>query len=189
MLFYFPCSVYLLSRANALRTRKAHAYFHSHADAFLLSLFSLFAFSLASALRMRKVHVYFLSCARAFLLSLFGLFAFSHMCFKNEEGSCIFPFSCTHFSTFPVQSIPFSRMHFKNEEDSYISFLLHKLFYFPCSVYLLSVASALRRRKVHAYFLSYAHVFLPSLFGLFHFLCKCFKSEEDSCIFPLSCTC
>ena len=143
MLFYFPCSVYLLSRANALRTRKVHAYFLSHADAFLLSLFSLFAFSLASTLRMSKVHVYFLSCAQAFLLSLFGLFAFSHMYFKNEEGSCIFPFSCTRFSTFPVRSIAFSRMRFKNEEDSYISFHLHTLFYFPCSVYLLSLLQAL----------------------------------------------
>ena len=46
---------------------------------------------------------------------------------------------------------------------------MHTLFYLPCSVYLLSLTSAVRTRKVHVYFLSPVHAFLPSLFGLFAF--------------------
>ena len=96
--------------------------------------------------------------------SLFGLFAFSRKLFKNEEGSCIFPFSCTRFSTFPVRLFEFSHKRFKNEEGS-----CSISFYLPCLVYLLSLTSALRTRKVHVYFLSPVHAFLPSLFGLFAF--------------------
>ena len=58
----------------------------------------------------------------------------------------------------------FSHKRFKNEEGS-CSFS----FYLPCLVYLLPLTSALRTRKVHVYFLSPVHAFLPSLFGLFAF--------------------
>ena len=138
---------------------------------------SVYLLSLTSALRTKKVHAAFPSV----LPSLLGLFAFSPKRFKNEEGSCIFPFSCTRFSAFPVRSICFlSRKRFKNEEGS-----CSISFYLPCSVYLLSLASASRTRRVHVvfpfschtlfylpfyvYFLSPVHAFLPSLFGLFAF--------------------
>ena len=104
----------------------------------------VYLLSLTSALGTKKVHVAFPSV----LPSLFGLFAFSHKHFKNEEGSCIFPFFCTRFSAFPVRSLCFlSCKRFKNEEGSCSIY-----FYLPCSVYLLSLASALRTRKVHVVF-------------------------------------
>ena len=146
-MYDLPCSVYLLSLASTLRTRKAHVYFLSRAHAFLPSLFGLFAFSPPSALRTRKVHVYFLSPIHAFLPSLLGLLAFSHKHFKNKEGSCIFPFSCTRLSTFPVWSIcflsqfglfAFPHKRLKNEGGS-----CSISFYLPCSVHLLSLQQAL----------------------------------------------
>ena len=109
-LFYLPCSVYLLSLANALRTKKI-------------------------------MYISFLVHMLILLPSLFGLFAFSHRCFKNEEDSCIIPFLCTHFSTFPVRSICFilSRKHFKKEEGSCIfPFLCTRFSTFPVrSIFLI----------------------------------------------------
>ena len=65
---------------------------------------------------------------------------------RTRKVHVLFPFSCTRFSTFPVRSICFlSRNRFKNEEGS-----CSISFYLPCSVYLLSLASASRTRKVHA---------------------------------------
>ena len=65
----------------------------------------------------------------------------------------------------------------------YISFLVHTLFYLPCSVYVLSLTSALRTKKVHVAF--------PSTFPV-RSICflsgKRLKNEEGSCIFPFSCT-
>ena len=141
--FCLPCLVYLLSLTSALRTRMVHVYFLSPVHAFLPSLFGLFAFSPASTLRTRKVHVYFLSPVHAFLPSLFGLFAFFlESTLRTRKVHVAFP------STFPVRSICFlSRKSFKNEEGS-----CSISFYLPCSVYLLSLASASRTRKVHVVF-------------------------------------
>ena len=173
-MYDLPCSVYLLSLASTLRTRKVHVHFLSRAHAFLPSLFGLFEFShkrfkneegscsisfylpclvyllsLTSALRTRKVHVYFLSPVHAFLPSLFGLFAFSPASALRTRKVHVYFLSPVHaFSAFPVRSICFlSRKCFKNEEGS-----CSISFYLPCSVYVLSLASASRTRKVHVVF-------------------------------------
>ena len=182
-MYDLPCSVYLLSLAGTLRTRKVHVYFLSRAHAFLPSLFGVFEFShkrfkneegscsisfylpclvyllsLTSALRTRKVHVYFLSPVQAFLPSLFSLFAFSPASALRTRKVHVYFLSPVHaFSAFPVRSICFlSRKCFKNEEGS-----CSISFYLPCSVYLLSLASASRTRKVHV---------------VFPFSCTCFST-------------
>ena len=174
-MYDLPCSIYLLSLASTLRTRKVHVYFLSRAHAFLPSLFGVFEFShkrfkneegscsisfylpclvyllsLTSALRTRKVHVYFLSPVHAFLPSLFGLFAFFPASALRTRKVHVYFLSPVHaFSAFPVRSVCFlsRKCLIKNEEGS-----CSISSYLPCSAYLLSLASASRTRKVHVVF-------------------------------------
>ena len=141
-LFYLPCSVYLNSLTSALRTKKVHVGFPS------TSLFGLFAFSHKRFKNEKGSCIFPFSCTRFSTFPVRSICFLSGKRFKNEEGSCIFPSSCTRFSAFPVRSICFlSRKCFKDEEGS-----CSISFYLPCSVYLLSLASASRTRKVHVVF-------------------------------------
>ena len=75
-------------------------------------------------------------CTRFSSFPVWPICFLSHMCFKNEEGSCSISFLLYTLFYLPIRCICLpSRKNFKNEEGSCsISPLLYTLFYLPCSV-------------------------------------------------------